>query len=113
MSFLIILKDYLQIVKINYLDSMEIIKIKKFMSFADKQKKEFLTPNIIYLDETIYDKNIISCNNNNICEFLNRDNEEINEQELLRQYGSHELHEFLQKNSFFIRIKNIIKKLFK
>ena len=92
---------------------METITIKKFMSFTDKEKEKFLTSNIIYMDEIIYDKNIISCNNNNICEFLNNDNEEINERELLRQYGSCELHEFLQKNSFFIRIKNIIKKLFR
>ena len=113
MSFLIILEDYLQIIKINYLDNMEPITIKKFMSFIDKEKEEFLTSKIVYMDETIYDKNIISCNNNNICEFLNRDNEEINEQELLRQYGSYELHGFLQNNSFFTRIKNIIKKLFK
>ena len=113
MSFLIILKDYLQIIKINYLDNMETTTIKKFMSFTDKEKEEFLTSKVVYLDEITYDKNIISYNDNNICEFLNSDNEEVNEQELLRQYGSHELHGFLQKDSFFIRIKNIIKKLFK
>ena len=113
MSFLIILKDYLQIIKINYLDNMETITIKKFMSFTDKEKEEFLTSKIVYLDEITYDKNIISHNDNNVCEFLNSDNEEVNEQELLQQYGSHELHGFLQKNSFFTRIKNIIKKLFK
>ena len=110
---MIILKDYLQIIKINYLDSMETITIKKFMSFADKEKEEFLTSNIIYMDEIIYDENIISCNNNNICEFLNSNNEEINERELLRQYGSYELHDFLQENSFIVRTKNIIKNLFR
>ena len=113
MSFLIILKDYLQIIKINYLDNMEPITIKKFMSFIDKEKKEFLSSKSVYLDEMSYDENIISYNDSNICEFLNNDNEEVNEQELLQQYGSYELHGFLQKNSFFTRIKNIIKKLFK
>ena len=113
MSFLTILKDYLQIIKINYLDSMESTTIKKFMSFTDKEKEEFLTSKIVYLDEITYDKNIISYNDSNICEFLNNDNEEVNEQELLQQYGSYELHGFLQKDSFFSRIKNIIKKLFK
>ena len=113
MSFLIILKDYLQRIKINYLDSMEPITIKKFMSFIDKEKEEFLTSKIVYLDEMTYDKNIIPYNDNNICEFLNSNNEEINEQELLQQYGSYELHGFLQKGSFFTRIKNIIKKLFR
>ena len=113
MSFLIILKDYLQRIKINYLDSMEPITIKKFMSFIDKEKEEFLTSKIVYLDEMTYDKNIISYNDNNLCEFLNSDNEEVNEQELLQQYGSYELHGFLQKGSFFTRIKNIIKKLFR
>lgn len=113
MSFLTILKDYLQIIKINYLDNMEPTTIKKFMSFTDKEKEEFLTSKIVYLDEMTYDKNIISYNDNNLCEFLNSDNEEVNEQELLQQYGSYELHGFLQKGSFFTRIKNIIKKLFK
>lgn len=113
MSFLIILKGYLQIIKINYLDSMESITIKKFMSFIDKEKEEFLISKIVYLDEMTYDKNIISYNDNNLCEFLNSDNEEVNEQELLQQYGSYELHGFLQKGSFFTRIKNIIKKLFR
>ena len=113
MSFLTILKDYLQIIKINYLDNMETITLKKFMSFIDKEKEEFLTSKIVYLDEITYDKNIISYNDNNICEFLNSNNEEVNEQELLQQYGSYELHGFLQKSSFFTRIKNIIKKLFK
>ena len=113
MSFLTILKDYLQIIKINYLDSMEPTTIKKFMSFTDKEKEEFLTSKIVYLDEITYDKNIISYSDNNICEFLNSNNEEVNEQELLQQYGSYELHGFLQKGSFFTRIKNIIKKLFR
>ncbi len=92
---------------------MEPITIKKFMSLQIKKKEEFLTSKIVYLDEITYDKNIISHNDNNVCEFLNSDNEEVNEQELLQQYGSYELHGFLQKGSFFIRIKNIIKKLFK
>ena len=113
MSFLIILKDYLQIIKINYLDNMKTITTEEFMSFTDKEKKEFLSSKIVYLDEISYDENIISYNDNNICEFLNSDNEEVDNQELLQQYGSYELHGFLQKDSFFIRIKNIIKKLFK
>ena len=113
MSFLITLKDYLQIIKINYLDNMEPITIKKFMSFIDKEKKEFLSSKSVYLDEMSYDENIISYNGDSICEFLNTDNKKINKQELKQQFGSHELHKFLQKDSFFSRIKNIIKKLFK
>lgn len=92
---------------------METVTPKKFMSFTDKEKEEFLTSKIVYLNDISYSKNIISYNDNNICEFLNSDNEEVNEQELLQQYGSYELHGFLQKNSFFTRIKNIIKKSFR
>ena len=92
---------------------MKTITTEEFMSFTDKEKEEFLTSKIVYLNEMSYNKNIISYDNNNICEFLNSDNEEIDNQELLHQYGSYELHGFLQKDSFFIRIKNIIKKLFR
>ena len=113
MSFLIILKDYLQIIKINYLDNMETITTNEFMSFTDKEKEEFLTSKIVYLNDMSYSKNIISYNDDHICKFLDSNNEEVDNQELLQQYGSHELHGFLQKNSFFTRIKNIIKKLFK
>ena len=105
MSFLIILKDYSQIIKINYLDSMESTTIKKFMSFTDKEKEEFLTYKIVYLDEITYDENIISYNGDSICEFLNTDNKKINKQELMQQFGSYELHRFLQKDSFFQELK--------
>jgi len=113
MSFLIILKDYLQIIKINYLDNMKTITINEFISFTDKEKKEFLSSKIVYLDEMSYDENIISYNGDSICEFLNTDNKKINKQELIQQFGSYELHRFLQKDSFFSRIKNIINKLFR
>ena len=92
---------------------METITTNEFMSFTDKEKEEFLTSKIVYLNDMSYSKNIISYNDDHICKFLDSNNEEVNEQELLQQYGSHELHGFLQKNSFFTRIKNIIKKLFK
>ena len=113
MSFLTILKDYLQIIKINYLDNMKTITTNEFMSFTDKEKEEFLTSKIVCLNDMSYSKNIISYNDDHICKFLDSNNEEVDNQELLQQYGSHELHGFLQKNSFFTRIKNIIKKLFK
>ena len=110
MSFLIILKDYLQIIKINYLDNMKtktywekqyklIIEkyhlydkkeysLEEFLSFPD-EKKENIISYYKNIDLFKVDLNISPCPNTELCNFLQTEKEEkINSNQVRKEIES-------------------------
>ena len=106
MSFLIILKDYLQIIKINYLDNMKTKKyweeqyntiiahyhiynkkgylLDEFLSLPEDKKfnllkyynKKSLLSSITISELKKYDKYIVACPSTELCSFLHSEEEE-------------------------------------
>ena len=132
MSFLITLKDYLQIIKINYLDNMKtktywekqyklIIEkyhlynkkeysLEEFLSFPD-EKKENIISYYKNIDVFKADLNISPCPNAELCNFLYTEKEEkINSNQIRKEIES--ITKQIRKiRSKFPRLRTLMKEL--